>query len=253
VAGLLGSIMALLTVMLAPGNQYRQEYYPPPPGLEELLKISLNSTGNYLKDIFISKRHLLTMAGLLSLCGMLGAGFLTDQEARKRVEKRAWILLWLPLTGLVLQFACFVPSAYGMSSPPPDRTMIIPVFVLVCTSAAWGYLVGQLIFNLALPQNAKRITSIWILATGLTMFFLVVSIAWNSYKLMEIQSTLREYASDWDRTDQLIRSARSEGQGKITIEKIRNGIGLEDIGPDSNTWVNQCVSDYYDIPVMTEE
>jgi len=47
------------------------------------------------------------------------------------------VFLWLPPITLILLEASFAPASYGLSTPPPDRTDIIPTFILVAGLAVW--------------------------------------------------------------------------------------------------------------------
>jgi hypothetical protein len=81
---------------------------------------------------------------------------------------------------------------------------------------------------------------------------MVVTVSWNSYKTIKVETVLRAYSENWDRLDQNLREAKSQGMDSVSIDPIQNGIGLTDIGPDPDMWVNQCYKNYYGLTVTTK-
>ena len=251
-AGLLGSVLAMIIVIAAPGNQFRQATYPPPPGFLDLIRMTIENTFRFLFDIFISKRHLLASAALFTVCLMLGGGFLAEARIPfPGILRRRLTIPFLLAAAVVVQLSCFAPAAYGTSDTLPSRTLIIPVFAFVCTVVLFGILLGQYAAEKNRIQNPRWALALGVGSAVLVGCMIVVSVSWNSYKTIKLEAVLRAYSENWDRLDQTLREAKSQGLDSVSIDPIQNGIGLTDIGPDPNMWVNQCFKNYYGLTVTT--
>ncbi|MGD0806393.1 MAG: DUF6056 family protein [Anaerolineales bacterium] len=252
-AGLLGSVLALILVIAAPGNQFRQATFPPPPGFLDLIRITVENSLRFLIDIVISKRHLLTAAVLFAVFAMLGSGFLADAGVPfPTVLRRQWTLPHLLLAAAAIQLSCFAPAAYGTSEAPPDRTLIIPAFALVCTLALFGYFTGKYAAEKIRIRTPKFPLALSVGSAAVIGCMMILTVSWNSYKTIKLEAVLRTYSENWDQVDQTLRDAKSQGLDSVSIDPLQNGIGLTDIGPDSTMWVNQCFRDYYGITVTTK-
>ncbi len=253
VAGLLGSVLAMIIVIAAPGNQFRQATYPPPPGFLDLTRITMDSTLRFVVDIFISKRHLLTSAVLFAFFLMLGAGFLLETKIPFPTILRSRLTIpFFVVAAAAVQLSCFAPAAYGTSDTLPSRTLIIPVFAFVCTVAFFGLLIGQFAAEKIQIRNPKLTLALTVGSVALLGSMMILAVSWNSYKTIKLESVLRTYSENWDRLDQNLREAKSQGMDSVSIDPIRNGIGLTDIGPNPDMWVNQCFKNYYGLTVTTK-
>jgi hypothetical protein len=251
-AGLAGSLVALALVVLAPGNHARQIYYPPPPGIADLSRLSILGTLQFLENILISKRHLLTAAILFSLSLMMGSGFFSQERLPipESLRKRRAVIL-LPAAALAVQVSCFVPAAYGTSAAPPARTMIIPAFALAASILLLGFLLGQWIpGRVAVPPSRAARTILLLLGAGIGCLA-VVDVSWNAYRTIGVARAMQAYALGWDEMNRSLQAAQAQGETSASVPAIQNGIGLDDIGGDPNTWVNQCASEYFNLTVTT--
>jgi hypothetical protein len=252
-AGLLGSVLAMIIVIAAPGNQFRQATYPPPPGFLDLTRMTIENTFRFLVNIFISKRHLLTSAVLFTICLMLGAGFLAEARIPfPDILRRRLTIPFLLAAAAAVQLSCFAPAAYGTSDTTPSRTLIIPVFAFICTVVFFGILIGQYAAEKVQIRNPKLTLALGVGSAVLVGCMMIISVSWNSYKTIKLESGLRTYSENWDRLDQTLREAKSQGLDSVSIDPIQNGIGLTDIGPDPSMWVNQCFRNYYGLTVTTK-
>jgi hypothetical protein len=253
VAGLLGSVLAMIIVIAAPGNQFRQATYPPPPGFLDLTGMTVENSLRFLVDIFISKRHLLTSAVLFGLCWLLGAGFLAGARLPfPTILRRRLTIPFFVVAAAAILLSCFAPAAYGTSDTLPARTLIIPVFAFVCTVGLFGWLIGQYAAEKVQVRNPRFTLALSVGSAAVIGCLMVVAVSWNSYKTIKVEAVLRAYSENWDRLDQNLREAKSQGMDSVSIDPIQNGIGLTDIGPDPDMWVNQCFKNYYGLTVTTK-
>ncbi|UCC77915.1 MAG: hypothetical protein JSW37_05995, partial [Anaerolineales bacterium] len=143
-AGLVGSTLAMVLMVRAPGNRVRQAYFPATPGLRQLAKWSLGYALQFVSRF--GTRFPLTAALSLVLPALL-AYKLHSQDLGPGAHARTGYgksmpLVLLPVAGFILIVCCFVPVIYGTSSPPVDRVLVIPQFVLVCVAVCWAFLAG---------------------------------------------------------------------------------------------------------------
>jgi hypothetical protein len=253
VVGLYCAISSMVVVIVAPGNSYRQAYFPPPPDMLKLIEITRSSLVQFFAGIMVSPTKMLSLLGVVGFSTLLGSGKILDKTPDV-ISRRAIIrlLLWLPMLTFVLLFVCFAPAAYGMSSSPPARTCIIPTYILVCALALWGCVLGQ--FNQTDRSFFGRGARSFQLLVAWSVFILfTLNTLAVTYKTLQLLPKLNSYAMEWDRVDQLIRQAKIEGYNSIVVMPVHNFAGLEDFGENPDHWVNKCVSDYYGLLVKTDD
>ena len=253
--GLFCSVLSLIVIAVAPGNKFRQTFYPPPPGLLEIMQIATWSTIRFVGKIILSPEKLLSVLGVIGFSALFGSGQILGKNprvfSRRAIEK---LLFWLPLLTLLLLIVCFVPAAYGMSSAMPSRTRIIPTYLLVWSLAFWGYFLGQYHQMEGSPLGRGKQSVLWfqLAAWGICILFTIQTV-WLAYNALQFQPQLKSYAQNWDRVDQDIREAKREGKNSVVVMPVHNLAGLSDFGEDSQYWVNQCVSSYYGLEVTTSD
>jgi hypothetical protein len=249
-SGFIGSIIALVIVALAPGNQIRQAYYPPPPGLLQMLGIMGGSTARFYLRL-LSTSYLKTISGIVTLSGVVGySQYFSDHDniSEKNLKR---ILVLLPLSTIFLIYSSFAPGAYAMSGGPPFRTWIIPVYVFVCSLSAWGYIVGKLIYKTHQHKENKH-RKLWVSMVCCFLVLYMGSAISATIRILQLEPEYSTYAAMWDESDELIRTAKNDGFTTVIIPETTNWAGLKDIGSNPDHWVNQFVSNYYGIQVLIE-
>jgi len=263
--GLLGSILAMLVIVLAPGNKIRQEFFPPPPDLLSLLSISAQSLWKYSIDLVYSPMRILHI--LVLLLGASLAGLLIKPTAEAPYHRTSFnrithmlqhsywkSILFTVICALLLLFACFVPSAYGMSASPPDRTLVIPTFLAAVFLSIVGLITGSHLSarmgldTAKIPSPPYRKAVVW----GLVLLF-------AAYCLFTTQTILRDlpdyrnFARVFDRADSLIRQAKAEGRDSVMVPEVHNHFGLSDYGAGTTYWLDEAVNSYYGIDVIVNK
>lgn len=157
VAGFLGSLIAMVISIIAPGNAFREAFYPPHPGLFSLVKSSITTA---FHDMGYYNFHQVTNIAIALVLPAVLAFTMHPTEPNPPNQpnpnsKRALIfsLLLSPIVGFILIVFCFAPSIWGESGPPPNRAIIFPQFVLVCTAIYWAYHAGLAARHLHLPSK----------------------------------------------------------------------------------------------------
>ena len=249
-AGLVGSLLALAVVVLAPGNAIRQSYFPHPPGMFRILGLSsLYSLAFAARAVF---KHPLVFALLLLL------PFLTafKDSARRDApdeggRRRAGLFVLVPFIVFALEVCCIAPAFYGMSVMLPERARVLLSFTLVCGAVVWGCAAGEFCLD-AWPfvgRNTERVVRAGSFLLLALMFICPVASCISTFTLRE---RARAYAADWDRQDEELRAAKEGGVRELTVEQIgdfqsRLGLGRSDLHlrADPNFWINKTVAKYY--------
>ncbi len=240
--GFAGALLALFAMVLAPGNSIRQAYFPAPPGIFALLRITFASYVTFLLDIFSSPY---IFAGILgSMLGSVWLGVKINRESGVAAPPGWWIFGFL-CAGFILAFGCFIPAVYGTSEPPPGRTLITPAFILtIC------FLISSFVFGEWLASY-KRLgvslsSALLFVACGLIVFS-----SWGAFqRLNAMRAEYVTFAQKWDQIDFEIRDARSAGDQEVHIPALQNWAGVEYPTDNPKYWVNICYSKFYDINVF---
>lgn len=247
------SLITLLVVALAPGNQVRQSAFLPPPHLIALIRLSLFYTAGFVGyTIYLSPRTTLL---ILLLPALLGGNIHRLHPTTRHFDSRTvrYILLLLPAVGFVLLFICLVPGVYATSGMIPERARITPQFVFILTVSVWSYFAGIALFR----RFSVRLQNP---SPGLTAGYAVITALLFMAPLVAIQRTLnlipgaRASALAWDQEDREIRAAKARGLVDLTIPvvaDVESRLGARttelQIQRDPQDWKNRCMARYYDV------
>jgi len=237
-AGFIGSVVAMLVVISAPGNTIRQSYFPPPPDIVTLTMISLHGYWDFILQIIHSPAKIIGLIGALFLTVLIGAHSKNSQMRNYRLVPMLFV------GAFVLALACIVPGVYATSEPPPTRAMIIPVFSFVACLLWAGFMIGQ--------QKSGQINMSGLTGTILafaTAFLIAYSALTTSQSLYNDHGVYSDFAQKWDETDALILKAKADNLESVQIPAMDNWAGLERPTPKKVYWPNVCYSLYYDIQV----
>ena len=242
-AGTVGAGAAMVAVVAAPGNAFRQAYYPLPPGIAGILTIALSNFGAYMSWLAASAERWMALIGAAAVAGFVGL----RRPAR-------WIPWWqAPLTlavGLGFAYVSFLPAAYGLSDAPPERTLMIPSHLLAVSAMLAAFTVARwIVHRLAETVRPRLEMALLVLALGAAL----ASTALSDLRMLQNQPEFAQYASHWDKTNAQILDARSAGEKEVWIQSIDNWAGLDEPNDNPKYWVNGCYQDYYGIRVLAEE
>jgi len=245
VLGLLGSLAALILVVIAPGNAVRQGLLPERPGLSRLITATLKDW--YIFTARTVKWHFLPIALLSTSAALAGfwlAGLKVGSKKHSLPHSRS-ILVWIvaiPFMTFLLMSASIAPYEYAISSFPDARVLITTVFVFLLGILGWSFFLGTW---LAGWQNVSwkwvsRIAFISALVCA-GLFFIYARQA--VITAIQDQEIMRNYAAAWDQRDRNLHAAAEVGENVVYAASLTHmGGGLAEIGYDSNEWINRCVA-----------
>jgi hypothetical protein len=277
-AGVAGSIAALVFVVLAPGNAARQLHYPQPPGVFAIGKWSVlstvfmfarpilpllrgaiaavvpgvfGSTPSWLPMALEMATSPLTLILAIAVPGWMAYtnGQVEARQSHDRARHSRHVVIAAPMIAIVLVMACVAPSAYGTSAPPPPRALIIPGFVMTVAAMCWGYAWGMLLrlrssVEPAVPRSGHLIA-----------LALVVIACWSAVtvtaKTVHEGRALHAWAARWDEMDAQLRRARARGERDVVVPTVESVGGVVSFSSDPADWVNNCAARYYGLNSVT--
>jgi hypothetical protein len=255
---LIASLTAMAVMVAAPGNAIRQTYFLPSPRFVDLLIISARSLWLFLQTMLISADRLLILAVLI--LAAVSAGYLYAKQANLSIAPFNYpenpffrgytrTSLSILVSGVLLLYASLVPSAYGMSGMPPERTLIIPVLIFCCMLAALAALLGIHLY--AEKHFAPVLSATQSAVLVWALFFLLSFYTYRvTCSILRVRADYQHFAEVFDRADRMIREARAQGESSVQVPEVHNHFGLSDYGAGTTYWLDQAVDSYYDIHVI---
>jgi hypothetical protein len=246
--GILSSGIALVILVVAPGNAVRQAAFPDRLPLTEVAIRTLRIT------IAFFATDILIFAPRAILIALFGSSFITLALRPHAIAflypRRVRMLLGATLLGaLVLFAACMAPPIYAISVAPPPRVYLLPHFVLMALAFTWGSLM-TLSLRLTRPPAPR-------LLAGAAVLLIVIGPLYSTVKLVGEIPPFSAYAAEWDARDAAIRAAAQQGTKTYATRLLSYDIGeqagLDIISPDGQDWVNQCAANYYGLDQLKGE
>lgn len=239
--GMIGALISLILIVIAPGNANRLTLYTPPPGIFGIFNISISAFLAYLSKIIITPEKI---AGIL---GALLASLWLGSFIEHKNQTRPWLPPVILIAGLAFTFGCFLPAAWGLSDAPPDRVLSLPSFILVATILITGFFTGSFLSYHLTPQKHVGVQTGVLVITLACLGFS----AWvNIRNLYGSRQPYIDYAQKWDLVNQQIIQAQISGKAKIHIPAMDNWTALDRPRDKSWFWQNVCYSNFYGIQVL---
>jgi hypothetical protein len=254
VAGLLGSIAAMILMFLAPGNVIRRSLFAQPLTLFEIIWLSLRFGAVFFVKTLWSTRittfMLVSFSALIAL--LFTMPFSGESQAAPAIRRKlAKALLITPVIGFFLCASAMAPSVYGTNAYPPDRALIVPQNVLSVTIVVWGTIFGLWLKSSKAGQNALH-SKIALTAIAVLTCLLLLSPFFSIRRTsILITPAMKNFASLWDRRQEEIIMAKEEQEHNPRVIPLPHIAGLHTIGDDADDWLNHCVASYYGLNSIT--
>ena len=242
VAGLLGSLLALLVVAMAPGNAVRQSALPEQAQLAQIVERSWKDMYIFLARV--GRDHTIGVFLALSLPAAWAffAGAQRGEFSREERNRSLMFLIGLPFVTAALVLVTILPYEYAVSSYPDERVLITTQFVLGLGLLTWGLVFGEL----AARVSHRRIGSVGrVISTagGLLLLAVFLATAVQTFRaLREPLPAAWAYAEAWDRRDRDLRLAAADDVETIAAASLRHMGGLAELGRDPSEWINRCIA-----------
>ena len=250
-ATLVGSVLSLLVIALAPGNAVRS------PGFQTISTFIPNLSGSWIETF----RFLPNLAGshtTLFIFGLLAGAFFAYFFVPMEVEiKKSSVVIYFfgaVLFALIGIWACIAPAYLLRGGLPPQRVMLSAYFMAACLTIFWGIL-GALLLRSLLPGNSLA-------AQGWVSFgLLILVMAWGvlpfANSQLKLVPPLKNYASIWDERQNTIIASAQDGHSVIiatdfakikSLSELSSRLWLVgDFETEPDNWINHCAAQYYGV------
>lgn len=238
-AALVGSLLALVVLVLSPANAYRQAIFPAPPSLFGLLGMSFSNAARFVGS------SLLSLPVPHVVLFLFGAFFGLRLPVQRGGVGHGKALLGILAITYVLLVAVVSPSAYAQSTWPEARALILARLVLVVGVFALGLLLAWMGRD-ALGTRLTLFQSTWLsLSLLLALSFYPLRSAWQELPAVE---PAQQWARAWEARHAYLLNQPASGLVH-TVQFDSLGRLLE-IGPDPTNWVNVCAARYYQLEAI---
>ncbi|GAB4452741.1 MAG: hypothetical protein Kow00120_22820 [Anaerolineae bacterium] len=249
IAGFVGTVIASLLLLPAPGNSVRQSLLPPMTSLLMRLRTFAWPMTNFLVSSLA--RHVLSVGVLLMIPAWVALR-LHPQPSRvpgsllvtPRRLRRATAALFEFAFALVALF--FFPFVFlSVQIVLPLRSYSIPLWVVVWALVWIGYMIGLALRFTDLPHRVRASPP---LRYGILALAIALVLLGPGKALLEGVAQIpvyADYAAAWEAQQAQIQEALQEGVADLEVAPLYNPWKIRMIGPMPNFSMNQHVADYY--------
>lgn len=242
-AGLVGSLLAMLIIWLAPGNATRQGLMPEPASLPSVAWRSLWDAYIYARGAFEAHWLPSMMVLLVSLHAALAMDRMPSERLRPWCREDLLLLGSIPIMAFLLTAAVMFPSEYATSSYPSGRVLVTAELIRNTALAAFGILLGRLFASRPALRSQVWTRALW----ALTLLAITSTALIGVRAILSDQERLFRFAALWDERHAFVQEARAAGQMDLAVRSLPHLAGLGEIGASSDHWVNRCFAQYYDL------
>jgi hypothetical protein len=249
VMGLAGSLVALLSDLLAPGNSMKfiNNGGFQAPQLAEIIFRTFSSAEHYIKNSF--DNSLRPVLCILCIPALLALGFHPRQEHRpspRDLLMPAIFLVLFMLVILAVYWICFVPAFAVLRIGPPLRSLVVMFSWLSLTMGIESYALGFTLSRLAQWTSPffQQANVLRFIRTGTVLAMAVLLILGplqTAQRLWLVWPEYRQFAMDWDLRDQMARQAAASGVRDVVLPQLDDLYGL---GPE----ISGQFEIYYGLP-----
>lgn len=236
---LLGALIALVVMAVAPANSIRMT--TPPPGLVELIKRIITYPVFFIVDTLRTLPLPTLVSILLPALLFYGKYVHSSESLSQETRKRLGLLLILVLLLTYLFIAAsFAPSAYGQSYPAARSRFIGRVLL---TGAFM--LEGALLGTLAAGIKSFQSTSLRGVAT-VALILLALYPLRTAWRVSAEIPDYQKYAVGWDEREAEILRMKSEGVRDLTV-RFLSAERTQDLGDHADFRLNRCAAILYGV------
>jgi hypothetical protein len=248
-AGLVGSIAAMIIVVLAPGNSVRQGLMPTSPDILWLVGWSLRHGLAFAAKSAISTpinfANSLIFPAILMITGPWNFE-LSTPAGKSTIRRWGPYIAGIPILVYLIIVASVAPSVYATSAYPAERALITAQYVLTIGLVIFGFLAGIILkskLQIKLSSaNAARALGIVLLGVGVLI---------STQRSRMIIPSARSFAQQWDRRDRELRFAYEQGMAEARAPSLPHMGNLAEIDQDPEEWINLCVAGSYGLERIT--
>jgi len=239
---LLGAVLALLVMAIAPGTSHRLDVIKGEPPVYNPLVLGtqvLTYTFQFLWDTL--KVTPLTLAVAISI--PFGLMFVrsseTDSIRYSNLKILSVIFILFVLMVIAIGFS-FAPSAFVHTYPVP-RARFAAHFALNLTLLLIGGMLGVLARRIKFPVEINLVMNVVLVILSVTSLYPL----YVSSKLRAPLTEYQAFAAAWDERDAYIRAATASGATSVIVQQFNPMGGVGELKDNPENWINKCAAQYY--------
>jgi Family of unknown function (DUF6056) len=240
-SSLMGALIALIVMALAPANSIRMQTAP--PGLFELVSRIVYYPSYFIIDTLrtfpVPTLASITVPALFFYVKYVHRSQSLSEEARNHLG--ILILLILIFTYLFIA-ASFAPSAYGQSYPVPRARFSARVLMTIALMTE-GALLGILITRLRIKFFSPMYLSGFAIVMLMILMLYPLRTAWRIFG--EIPSYQQRSAA-WDLRESEIQARKAEGAQDLVVRFLSDE-RIQDLGDHTDFRLNRCAAALYGV------
>ena len=237
---LLGAIIALIVMAVAPANSLRMQTAP--PGLLVLLSRIINYPSYFIVDTLrtLPLPTLMSVAipAILFYVKYVHPSQSLSTEASNRLEILMLVVLVL---GYLFIAASFAPSAYGQSYPVP-RARFIGRLLMTVALMTEGALLGVLASQVSVSLQSMIFRNLAIVALMILALY-PLRTAWRIFGEVPVY---QQRAEAWDIRESEILKLKAEGVQDLVVRFLSN-VPIQDLGDRTGFRLNRCAAALYGV------
>jgi len=238
---LIGALLALVVMFLAPANALRINDENGSPSLITWLGRHFSFAFLFLRISFTTLP--IPFLGLLAISSLMTMLLLQSQPTVKFEARVYWLFLLIPLLLYGLVFASFAPSAYGQSYPV-ERVRFPAYFMLTITMTAFGICAGYVLSYVKFPAFMRY-------AVVALAFVSLLYPFWMMRQPLATYEFRRLFALRWDEREQMIYDMKADGQTELVLPALDGYEGTKELDVRPYFWMNQCAARIYGVDLIS--
>ena len=242
VAAILGTLAALLIMIVSPGNALKIATVAQASSVGAVISISLNSALSFI--FYTIRGQWLPFLVLFSLGFLLS--YISVQNSPQFFTRirlfRA--IAFIPIGVFLLIFCISAPTAYGMMAYPEKRVLMLALIVLVMGIFAEGFSLGLLGLSIFRPTSTSRMVAIALVLT------LSIYPLFSLQPLSVMRDFYRSRASLWDQQQEEILMQIASGENNLVVTALDAYAEIAEMRDYSGFWVNLCTAQYYNVETI---
>jgi hypothetical protein len=234
---LVASSLAMLVMILSPGNQLRLGILAQAPNVWTVIRLSFKHA---LDFAFYSLKGMPVPIMASFLIAFILSYHLSSNQKTEIGSKQILIPLLVVLGTAYLLLVCTAaPTAYGMMAYPEERAWMVGRFIMVVATVLIG--IGAGIYSHHFMDRIVDTCVMTILILGLLCLY-PLRAAWQTYQMLP-EAQMR--ATAWDERHSELISMQNQGIQQTIVPAFDSIHGVYELTSDPQFWVNQCAARYY--------
>jgi hypothetical protein len=245
ICALAGILVAMIIMILSPGNAVRLATMPATPGLLRLIYLSFRFAAGFVVNTIETVPLPVAISFIFAFALALLANW-------KEIHPRNWRwLFWaIPVSAFLLVVAVCAPSAYAESAYAEARAFLPARWILTLAGIAWFYLLGMVYQNWRYRNpnfQIKKMQSFVAFVIVMLCFYPMRGALLTLSYIPETQAR----AQAWDTRAAAIKQEKAAGKQELEVKALDSYGRIRELSNNPKLWVNKCAAVYYGVKSLT--